>query len=144
MSRAAVALGNTSAPAWRPRRVHLALVAIAIVSVWLVLVFTRSLSDLSRASGVEQSIVDESATLSMRLTADRRELALVQTDSFQRLQARAYGLGEPGELVFSLEADAPAPPPITPLGQSSSAADSASDVPAGPPLDAWLELLFGS
>ncbi len=41
---------------------------------------------------------------------------LVQTDAFQAMQARALGMGENGELVFALTADAPPPPQIVPLG----------------------------
>jgi hypothetical protein len=122
------------------RRLHIVLIAIAIIGVWLVFVFARALSDLDRATARQRTIAAEAATLEARLEADRREQEIVQTDAFQSILARAYGLGGPGEIVFSLPADAPSPAPITPLGgarQNQPADDSA-------PLDAWLNIIFGN
>ena len=168
MSRAAVALASTSARAagaradrrgldddlerqlaglgrgigprrsLRPGRTHLVALMLAIVAIWVVAVFARALTDLDRAKVQHQAVAAESSALQLRLDADRRELGLVQTDGFQSLQARAYGLGGPGEQVFSLAAGAPEPPPIVPLGQNTASALPVS------PLDSWLELLFGS
>jgi hypothetical protein len=122
------------------RRLHFVLLGIAIVAVWLVFVFARALGDLDRATARQQSIAAEAVTLETRLDADHRELALVQTDAFQRLQARAYGMGGPGEIVFALPQDAPAPPQVTPLGGPVPAAADESTTP----LDAWLYILFGN
>ena len=134
MARAAVALDNRRV---RLGRGHVALAVIAIVAVWLVFVFARALGDLDRATARQEQVRAETAVLEQRLAADRRELALVQTDAFQALQARGYGIGAPGELVFSLTPGAPSPEPLARLGSSGRV--------AGPqtPLDAWLELLFG-
>lgn len=147
MARAAVALDspNPGASARPPRsfklrRVHLALIALAVVAVWLVFVFAKALSDVDHATAVHQSIAAETQTLQARLDADKREQDVVQTDAFQRMQARAYGMGVTGEIVFTLSHDAPSPPPIAPLG--AGAAKSAAD--ADSPLDAWLKILFGS
>lgn len=104
------------------------------------IVFANALGDVDRASSRQRAIAAETAQQQARLDADKRELALVQTDAFQRLQARAYGLGAPGEIVFSLPADAPSPASITPLG-ATDAKPTAADVET--PLDAWLGLLFG-
>ena len=127
---------------FRPRRLHAALIALAVIAVWLVFVFGRSLGDVDHATARQQTVSAEAATLQTRLDADKRELVLVQTDAFQRLQARAYGLGAAGEQAFSLEPGAPSPPPITPLGQTSAA--GATDAGAGTALDAWLKILFGN
>jgi len=107
-----------------------------IVAFWLVLTFGRALGQLNDATQRQHTAAADAAALQSQLDAGRRELALVQTDAFQRLQARALGMGEMGELIFTLTSDAP-PPAIVPLGRSASAA-----VEKGP-LDAWLELLFG-
>jgi cell division protein FtsB len=142
MPRAAVALANSPRRpnALRITRVHLGLIALAVISVWLALVFARSLADLDKASTRQAQIAAESSALAARLAADKREYALVQTDAFQALQARAYGIGAPGEQVFSLAPGAPPPPPITPLGNPSAGVKSAPSTP----LDAWLEILFGT
>ncbi len=120
----------------RPGRTHLVLVAIAIAAAWLVIVFANTLGEVDRATARREAVAAESAALEQQLAAERRELALVQTDGFQALQARAYGMGAPGERVFSLSAGAPSPEPIIPLGQQAPVSSASS------PLDAWLELLF--
>jgi hypothetical protein len=75
--------------------------------------------------------------LSERLEAGQRELVLVQTDGYQALQARGYGLGGPTEIAFSLDAEV-APPAVVPLGARDARARGLA------PIDAWLELLFGN
>lgn len=134
MARAAVALDNRRV---RLGRGHFALVVIAIVAVWLVFVFGRALADLERATVRQEQVRAETAALEQRLTADRRELALVQTDAFQALQARGYGIGAPGELVFSLTPGGPSPEPLLLLQSNGTVARPDT------PLNAWLELLFG-
>ncbi len=148
MARAAVALDSPNPGAsaraprsFRLRRMHFVLIAIALVAVWLVFVFARAMGDVDRATARQNGVAAEAAALQARLDADHRELALVQTDAFQRLQARAYGMGAPGEVVFTLPQDAPAPAPITPLGGGASSATSATQAS---PLDAWLKLIFGN
>jgi hypothetical protein len=118
------------------RRSHLGLAAVVLVGAWLVLVFGSALSELNDATRRAAALAAEQATLESRLAASERELELVQTDAFQRLQARAHGLGRAGERAFALEPDAPAPPPVTPLG-GASANQSRT------PLESWLRLLFG-
>jgi cell division protein FtsB len=150
MPRAAAALATSEsrsagasarATGFRLRRLHLVLMLIAVVGVWLVFVFARALGDVDRATARQAQIDSEAVTLQQRLDADHRELLLVQTDAFQRLQARAYGMGAPGEVVFSLPQDAPPAVPISPLGGGQTVATSAD--PATP-LDAWLKILFGN
>ena len=123
---------------FRPGRSQLLLVGLIIVGVWLVLVFGRALNDLNLAQDRQSEIAAETQTLQARLDAGRRELQLVQTDAFQQLQARAFGLGANGEQVFVLASGAPSPDPIVPLGHSAQPAA------AHTPLEAWLRLLFGN
>jgi hypothetical protein len=120
----------------RPGRTQLVALGIVIVAFWLVVVFGRALGQLNDATLRQQAAAADAAALQGQLDSGRRELALVQTDAFQRLQARALGMGGAGELVFTLTSDGPAPP-VVPLGQSAPTVASQS------PLDAWLELLFG-
>lgn len=122
----------------QPLRNYLLLIGLVVIAVWLVLVFSRTLGELNEATGRAAVVRGEAEMLQARLEQGERELELVQTDAFLRLQARGYGMGEPGERIFSLEAGAPAPPSITPLGVEETASTPIS------PLDAWLELLFGS
>ncbi|HYI21779.1 MAG TPA: hypothetical protein VEX62_04000 [Candidatus Limnocylindrales bacterium] len=121
---------------FRPKRSQFVLIALAVLGFWLVIVFGRALTELNEVTARQAVVVGETQALQLRLEAGRRELQLVQTDSFQALQARSFGMGEPGEIVFSLQG-ADTGLPIIPLGSATAAA------PAGSPLDAWLDLLFG-
>jgi cell division protein FtsB len=133
-----VAVTRSASPGGRRQslRTYLVLLGLAIVGVWLVFVFARTLGDLNEASRREAVVRAEAASLQERLEQTQRELELVQTDAFLRLQARGYGMGAPGEVVFTLETGQP-PPEIMPLGGTPS--------PSAPitPLEAWLALLFG-
>ena len=122
----------------RPGRSHVALVIAVVVGFWVVLSFGRTITQLNAATDRQAGLTSETAALTAQLEAGHRELDLIQTDAFQALQARALGIGAPGEIAFSLEADAPAPAHIVPLGTAGS------DLTDQTPLDAWLRLLFGN
>jgi len=119
------------------RRRHLAVVGSALAVTLVLIVFARALADASLTNERAALHRAENARLQERLTAGRREVELVKGEPFLRLQARAYGYGEPGERVFGLALGAPPPAGITPLGAQPPGAAEA------PPLEAWLELLFG-
>lgn len=120
----------------RPARSYLLILGVVVLAIWLVFVFGRALTQLNDASERAAAVNAESAALQARLEAGERELELVQTDAFQSLQARSYGLGGEGERAFGLEAGAPPAPPIVPLGGASASVNRT-------PLEAWLGLLFG-
>lgn len=122
---------------FRPRRTHLGLIVVLIIGSWAVLSFGRTITQLNSASDRQAALAAETATISAQLAAGQRELELVQTDGFQALQARAFGIGAPGEIAFSLESAAPTAPRVAPLGSVGQGA------PPQTPLDAWLRLLFG-
>jgi hypothetical protein len=111
---------------------------LVIVGFWVVIGFGRALGQLNDATQRQQVAAAQNLTLEAQLEAARRELTLVQTDAFQSLRARALGMGQNGELVFALTADAPPPPAVVPLGRAAAPAVVQT------PLEAWLELLFGS
>jgi hypothetical protein len=122
---------------FRLTRAHAVALVIVIVGLWVVLSFGRTITALNSATDREQQLADETAQLTAQLEANHRELALVQTEGFQALQARAFGIGRPTEVNFSLEPGAPSPQPVTPLGSERNRASPQT------PLDAWLRLLFG-
>ena len=121
---------------FRPKRSQLVLLALAVLGFWLVIVFGRALTELNEVTARQALVTGETQALEARLDAGRRELELVQTDSFQGLQARSFGMGEAGEVVFTIQGRHTGLP-IIPLG------NAAATVSAGSPLDAWLDLLFG-
>lgn len=120
----------------RPNRSHVLLLAIVVIGVWVVLGFANTITQLNAASDRQAELTTETQALTNRLDAGHRELELVQTDAFQALQARGFGIGAPGEVSFALPTDAPALR-VVPLGSEGSEAAPKS------PLDAWLRLLFG-
>jgi len=118
-------------------RGYLLLAVVIVVGAWLVLVFGRALGELNEATARAAAIRAETLAIEAELEAARREAELVQSDEFIAMQARAFGMGRPGERAFALEPDAPPPPPVVPLGIETRRQSNLS------PLDAWLELLFG-
>jgi hypothetical protein len=120
----------------RPNRTGLVLLGVVVVGIWVVLGFANTITQLNAASDRQAVLTTETKALTNRLDAGHRELELVQTDAFQALQARGFGIGAPGEVAFSLPTDTPALR-VVPLGSEGSAAAPKS------PLDAWLRLLFG-
>lgn len=122
----------------RQRRAQILAIILIVLAFWLLVTFGRALGQLNDATQRETAAAAETRALQAQLESGRRELMIVQTDAFQAMQARALGMGENGELVFALTADAPPPAEIVPLGESSASAADKN------PLDAWLKLLFGN
>lgn len=114
-----------------------ALIVGVFLVAWIVFIFARAVATTSAAHQRADQLRAANAAQEARLAAEQEELTIVQGQPFIRLQARAYGLGAPGERPFALAAGAPSPRPIVPLGAAPS--------PAAPetPLQAWLALLFG-
>jgi hypothetical protein len=108
-----------------------------VIVVWIAFVFARAVAATSAANDHAAQLRASIAAEQARLASDQEELAIVQGQPFIRLQARAYGVGAPGEHPFSLAAGAPSPQPIVPLGEAASPPAKVT------PLDAWLTMLFG-
>ncbi len=111
--------------------------AALLAGVWLVLVFGSALAEVNAANRRAEQARNENAALQAELEGGAAEIELLQTDTFLRLQARAYGMGERGERAFALKAGTPLLPAIVPLGTPSG------PPPTRSPLDEWLQLLFG-
>lgn len=118
-------------------RRSLAGLLVALVLLWIVVVFARAVADSAATATRAEQVRAATAASAAMLEAERRELELVQTPAYIKLQARAYGYGGPSERVFFLQPGAPEPAPLTPLG-----ADPAGSAPRSA-LDDWLALLFG-
>jgi cell division protein FtsB len=137
MSRTAVASAQLSyGRRLRPTRGLIVLVAIVLIGLWFLAGFARTMTQLNSSSDRRAELTGETAALTSRLDAGHREVELIQTDAFQALQARSYGIGAPGEISFSVPRGDPAPR-VVPLGTAATAALSRT------PLESWLSLLFG-
>lgn len=134
----------TGAPLAAPRRRPrirggvpvVGLLAALVVTAWVVLSFGRTLAAINETTAQEAALRAEAAGLEMRIAQGHSEIELAQRPAFQRMLARSFGMGLPGERAFALEPEAPEPPPVVPLG----GADGAGAVT---PIDAWLALLIG-
>jgi hypothetical protein len=131
--------GGPGAPAtrdWLTRR-HVGFAAGTLVVLWLFLTFAQGVARSTAATDQVAQMRAANAALADELDAGQRELSLVRGRAFARLEARAHGMGRPGERVFSLAEGAPPPPAITPLGANPAAELSTT------PLEDWLAVLLG-
>jgi cell division protein FtsB len=116
----------------------LAVVGGLLLAGWLAFILVGALGQATEAERVAERLRAENAELERLVEAARAEVELIQTDLFLRLQARAYGLGEPGEQPFRLADGAPPPEPLPLLGEEDAPSSATT------PLEAWLDLLFGA
>lgn len=119
------------------RRGAAGLVFILFVSIGVVLIFTGTLTRSTDIEAEAERLRVDVAVLQARVDAGAQEVAFLDTDEFVQQVARSIGMGERGEIAFALEADAPSPQPIIPLGSDIS------DMRSQSPFDDWMELLFG-
>jgi hypothetical protein len=121
-------------------RRRLATVAGVVVAAWLVLAFGRQVGDASAASNRADELRIANAALRQDVSTLQQDLARVQDDRFIRLQARQFGLGGPGEIPFTLAADAPALAADAP-GSAAVRLGAVHDQRS--PLEVWLSTIFG-
>jgi len=121
-------------------RRRLGQLAAVLAAAWLVIAFGRQVADASAATDRAADLRNQNAALRDEVASLQDDLAKVQDSRYVELAGRAYGLGGPGEIPFTLEAGAPTLPPDAP-GSASVRLGARHD--AGSPLDAWLEALFG-
>ena len=107
----------------------------------LILSFARQVSEATAASNRAAELRTANAALRQEVARLERDLGHVQDVRFIRLEGRAYGLGGPREIPFALAAGAP--PLAADAPGSASVRLGAAPHPRSP-LDAWLEVLFGS
>ena len=107
----------------------------------LTLSFVRQVGEATAASDRAEELRAANAALRDEVARLQLDLGHVQDLHFIQLQGRAFGLGGKGEVPFALAAGASA--------LESDAPGSAAvrlGAPSRPtsPIDAWLEVLFGS
>jgi cell division protein FtsB len=111
----------------------------ALVSAWIVIVFARQVGDASSAGVRVEALTEQNAELGGRVAALEREAALIQRQEWIVQQARGHGLGESGEIPFTLASA----PPLPPDAPGSAAVRLGGRTERPTPLEAWLSLLFG-
>ncbi|HLX35271.1 MAG TPA: hypothetical protein VKR30_08520 [Candidatus Limnocylindrales bacterium] len=121
-------------------RRRLAQLAGLAVAAWLLIAFGRTVASASAASDRADALRGQNAALQDVVTSLQGDLARVEDPRFIALQARAAGLGGPGEIPFTLAPGAPTPGPDAP---GSAAVRVGAQPDHGSPLDGWLSVLFG-
>jgi hypothetical protein len=107
----------------------------------LTLSFVRQVGEATAASDRAEELRAANAALRDEVARLQQDLGHVQDLHFIQLEGRAFGLGGRGEVPFALAAGAPALEANAP--GSTAVRLGAPDRPSSP-IDAWLEVLFGS
>jgi cell division protein FtsB len=115
-------------------------VAAALLSAWIVVVFARQAGEAATASNRADQIARDNAALAAEVASLERELDIIEQPAYISQQARAYNLGSPQEIPFTLDPSVPAPGPDAP-GSARFRVGAHDDRPS--PLESWLSLLFG-
>jgi hypothetical protein len=121
-------------------RRRIAVMASALLAVWIVIAFARQVAEASEASGRAEQIASGNAMLRLEVAAMERELESIARQRFIEQQARGYGVGTPQEIPFTLAPDAPPLPEDAP---GSAAGRVGADVERVTPFERWLTVLFG-
>lgn len=120
-----------------PRRVG-GLVA-GLLAAWIVIMFVRQVNEVAAASARVDELGIANAHARTLVSALEREKDQIARQRYVEQQARAYGLGTPREIAFTLDPDAPPLPDDAP----GSARVRLGAPAASEPLERWLTVLFG-
>ncbi|MEZ0240352.1 MAG: hypothetical protein ACAH65_06090 [Chloroflexota bacterium] len=121
-------------------RRRLAALGIAVVVAWLALSLAGQVGEASSVSVRADDLRLANAHLAHEVAVLQDAVDRVRDSRFVAFQARAFGLGGPGEIPFSLAPDAPElaadAPGAAVIGRPADAEPRSN-------LEAWLVALFG-
>jgi cell division protein FtsB len=138
---AASALGSLAdLPVAGLTRRRIAILMGAVLAAWVILLFARQVGEVGEATARAGAMRSENARLESEAAALESELMLIQRQDYIEQAARAYRLGHPKEIPFTLDENAPSLPPDAP---GSTAVRLGSETVQVTPLEAWARLLFG-
>lgn len=115
------------------------LIALGLAA-WIVLMFVRQVNEAAAATGRVEALADGNVAARTMVAMLERERDLIARQRYLEQQARAYGLGTPREVAFTLDQNAPPLPADAPGSATVSLGAEAADVE---PLERWLTILFG-
>lgn len=121
-------------------RRRMLITAIVLAVGWLAIAAIRQVGDVTAASARANALEASNAQLAAHVQDLDGELQLIQRQAFIVQQARAYQLGGPKEVPFTLQQPAPSLGPDAP-GSASVRIGVAGT--ARTPLESWLTVLFG-
>jgi len=112
-----------------------------LAAALLTIGFVRQVGEASAATDRADDLRVTNAALREEVAGLQSDLEHVQDPRYIKLAGRAFGLGGPGEIPFALAAGAPA---LAADAPGSASVRLGADPPHTSPLDAWLEVVFGS
>ena len=115
-------------------------VAAGLFAMWIVAVFARQAGDAAAAANRAVQLAQDNAALAAEVQSLQGEVDMIVRPEYIWVQSRAYGLGDPHEIPFTLDPAIPAPVDGAP---GSSAVRLGAHVERQTPLESWLSLLFG-
>jgi cell division protein FtsB len=142
-----MAKGELSAPPSLPgptvsiTRRRVAMLVGGLFALWLVGVFARQVGEAGTAANQADQMRARNAAMERDVASLEQELKLVKQPAYTAEMARAYMLGTPREIPFTLDPSAPALPADAP---GSVGIKPQGDEQTSSPLDSWLQVLFGS
>lgn len=121
-------------------RRRVATLVAGVLAAWIVIVSARQVGEASAAVARADDIAASNIGLRVEIATLDRELDLIARDRYIDQQARAYGLGTPREVPFTLAPDAP---PLADDAPGSAAVRLGAVTDPVTPLERWLTVLFG-
>lgn len=115
-------------------------IVAGVLAAWIVLMFVRQVNEAAAASGRVEALITSNAEARALVSALDRERDLIARQRYLEQQARAFGLGMPREIAFTLDPNAPPPPDDAP-GSAALRLGATGD--GVEPLERWLTVLFG-
>lgn len=138
---AAGALGSLAdLPVAGLTRRRIAILMGAVLAAWVILLFARQVGEVGDATARASAMRTENARLESEAAALEAELMLIQRQDYIEQAARAYRLGNPKEIPFTLDENAP---PLSADAPGSAAVRLGAVAVTVTPVEAWARLLFG-
>jgi hypothetical protein len=110
-----------------------------LLAGWVIILFARQVGDASAATGRAEAMIVANTAKRTELAGLELELERIQEQRFIVQQARAFGLGGPKEIAFTLQAGAP---PVDANAPGSAGLRVGAHTSVSP-LESWLTALFG-
>lgn len=115
-------------------------IVAGVLAAWIVLMFVRQVNEAAAASGRVDALITANAEARSLVSALDRERDLIARQRYLEQQARAFGLGLPREIAFTLD---PAAPPLPDDAPGSASVRLGATGDGVDPLERWLTVLFG-
>lgn len=115
-------------------------IVASLIVAWIVVIFARQAGEAATVSGRADQIAIDNEALAAEVASLENELRLIERPEYIAQQARAYELGSPEEIPFTLDPSVPAPGRNAPGSAAVRVGASENRVS---PLESWMTLLFG-